>query len=205
VDDAVMHRVSSMLAAGWGGVAVSMELAGPDTFGSLDPNEMSSMRYSVSMDPLSSPSMPGSLLVQHASDSGMAARALDAEPASLEAIALTVYEHLANGGQVRGLAAHCGSLRLHADLRLCLEQVVGLGIDADHALLLLAMWVNERQDGQRDIVMTTSLQPWVEALDAGLVINCNVLLAQMLGAYPVDSWPESRSRRIKRAMARSAC
>lgn len=204
VDEAAMHRVSSMLAAGWCGYGCSMELAAPACYGPEAPVERSCVSYSLSIDSTLSPSTRDAFAIAQAANPQMMEEPVGYYPASLNEIALAVFEHLANGGQVRGLPAHCHALPIHAQLRLCLDQVVDLGIDEGQALLLLAMWVNARRDGLHDIVMTTTLQPWVEALDAGLVINCNVLFAQMLGAYPADGWPEPRLQRIKRAMAQAA-
>jgi Ca-activated chloride channel family protein len=203
VDEAAMHRVSSMLAAGWGGLACSMELEAPACEGPDAPGMLDAL-YSAPPAPSPLPGRMYDMPLLDAPGKRMAASALEGEAASLRDIALAVHGHLASGGQIQGLTARCHSLPLHAELLLCLDQVVGLGLNEDQAFLLLAMWVNERHDGLQDIVITTTLQPWVEALNAALVITCRVLFAQKLSPYPVDGWRKSRSQRIKRAMAQPA-
>ena len=125
------------------------------------------------------------------------------EPVSLQAIALAVAEHLEHGGQVQGLASHCESLDLHADVRLALEQAVSLGASDGHAWLLLAHWTNARASGLGSASMAATLHPHLDRLDVDLVRGCLKLFDQLLGSVANNGWTLSRTQRLRRSLTRA--
>ena len=129
-------------------------------------------------------------------------QSISQEAASLRAVALAVVEHLAHGGQIQGLAAHCQALALHQNVRMALDQVVALGISDGQAVLLLAHWTNVRTDGLGSAPITAALQPHLDALPTSLVDACGKLFERLLGGYSVDDWTLSRTRRLRRAVER---
>ena len=200
MEEAELHRVNSMLAAGWGATAnVSPSLSVNDpaqwaqtVFRSSRRPAAAGIRFSlIDSEELESPWFPRKQFGDH-------------EPASLKAIALAVVEHLAHGGQIQGLAAHCEALGLlHPDVRLALERAIDLGTSDGHAWLLLAHWVNVRRNGLGRSTIAAALQPHLAGLGAGLIDKSVRLFDQLLGCYPIVAWDLSRTQRLRRALVRA--
>lgn len=194
-EQAELHRVSSMLAAGWGGLGTVRE---------------SALSYSLESRVMSSRGMPSPAVAEIrfslADDFEVPAflRKAGSEqgPASLEAMARSVGDHLAQGGQIQGLPAHCEALTLHADAKQALDDVAQLGLSPEQAWLLLAHWTNTRTNGLADAHLTTLLQPLVTAIDPALLAAASKVFERHLGGYPVDDWTLSRAQRLRRALGR---
>ena len=198
-EEAELHRVSSMLAAGWGATSTVMESASlycsaistPSVFRRRRSATDSDVRFcQASVDDFE---IPAFLRKQNS----------DQEPESLKAVALAVVEHLAHGGRVQGLAAHCEALELHPDARLALDQAVDLGASDGHALLLLAHWTNARTSGLGSSMVAATLQPHLDGLDASLIDKCVKLFDRLLGGYAIGGWALSRTQRLRRALTRA--
>lgn len=193
--EAELHRVDSMLAAGWG--ATASILPGPAL--SSARLAMSAVRQSeflcMDMDVrFCRPSIGES---EDESDDGTGLP-------SLEFIALAVAEHLARGDQVEGLAAHCAGLQLHRQVRLALDTAIDRGAREGQAWLLLASWTNLRTDGVGSVSLTATLQPHVDRLEAGLRDQCVEVFDTILGGYAVAGWNPSRAQRLARALRRGS-
>jgi hypothetical protein len=197
-EEAELRQVSSMLAAGWGATSTVMESASISYSAMSTPTVWRSARAPVDMDIQFS--------LASADDSEMSAylheQVIDEKPASLKEIALSVVDHLAHGGQIRGLAAHCQALALHPDVRMVLDQVVALGISDGQAFLLLAHWTNVRKDGLASSFITAAMQPHVDRLDGSLIEQCIKLFDRLLGGYAIDGWNLSRTKRLQRSLSR---
>ena len=195
-EQAELHRVSSMLAAGWGGLGSVRESA-------VSYSMESSVMFSRSM-----PSLDASDIRFSIADGGLDVPAFlrkagsDQEPPSLEAMARSVGDHLAHGGQIEGLAASGEAMTLHADARQALDDVVQLGLSLEQAWLLLAHWNNSRTNGLADAELTTLLQPLVMAIDPALAAAATKVFERHLGGYPIDDWTLSRVQRLRRALGR---
>jgi hypothetical protein len=193
---AELHRVSSMLAAGWGATSTVQDY-------SLLAFEMTTIsRFRVA----GASSAPMFACFKPAPDLLRAAPARHVEPttpelASLRAITLSVVEHLARGGQVSGLEAHCESLLLHVDVQLALAQVMALGATRSVAWLLLAHWTNRRQGGMGNGEVADALWPHVAAIDAGRVQAAMKEFDRLMSHYRLDGWTQSRRERLSQAMA----
>ena len=164
-EQAELHRVSSMLTAGWGATSTVMESASMDYATLSTPSVWRSARRSAASDIrfcLASSDdfeVPAFLRKQDAGH----------EPVSLPAIALAVAEHLEHGGQVQGLASHCENLDLHADVRLALAQALDLGASEGVALLLLAHWTNVREHGLASPLVAATLLLHLGELDTKMI------------------------------------
>jgi hypothetical protein len=195
-EQAELHRGSSMLAAGWGGLGSVRESA-------VSYSMESSVMFSRSM-----PSLDAADIRFSIADGGLDVPAFlrkagsDQEPSSLEAMARSVGDHLAHGGQIQGLAASGETMTLHADARQALDDVVQLGLSLEQAWLLLAHWTNTRTNGLADGNMTTLLQPLVAAIDPALAAAATKVFGRHLGGYPIDDWTLSRVQRLRRALGR---
>ena len=192
-----MHRVSSMLAAGWGATStvmgsVSMEYAAlaapPVLFSASRPCDSDTC---FSLDIADEAEVPALLGEQ----------ADDRQAASLKAIVESVFEHLSHGGNVQGLPSHCDALDLHADACLALDQAVDLGISIGDAWLMLAYWANERF---ADTAVTKAFRPHLDGIDGGVLDQCMELFDRILGGYESDSWTLSRTRRLRQALSRDS-
>jgi len=204
-EQAQLHQVSSMLAAGWGAssdMKASVVRHRIPTMWRTADRAVPRIQLSVSMDAFSASErdyasiapvpdflLPSSMRVQEAP--------VHAEAAPLATIAMAVVDHLAHGGQVRGLAAHCQSLSLHPDARQALDEVMALGLTDGQALLLLAHWANVRTDGLASSFITASLQPHVDGLDQASIGGAFGVFDSLLAGCANDGWESARSRRLQ--------
>ncbi|MEI7465785.1 MAG: VIT and VWA domain-containing protein, partial [Burkholderiales bacterium] len=196
--DAELHRVSSMLAAGWGATSTVMESAFMAYSTTNTPSVWRSVRSATSAVADSirfSRALPDDLEIP----AFLRKQSDESPPASLQAMVAAVFEHLSHGGNVLGLASHCDTLDLHANARLALDEAVALGLSIDDAWLMLAHWANRRPAGMADATVAAALQPHLDAIDAGLFAHCTTLFDRILGAYESDSWALSRTRRLREA------
>jgi hypothetical protein len=190
-----LHRVSSMLAAGWGATAKVKQL-------SIASYSLPSPPMSFSLDPMSS---------LDDMDDGIASSARQAresvanlpELASLQELADAVAEHLSRGGQLAGLPTHCSAFALHGSVTEAIARVAGSGIDESQFWLLLAHWVNDRDDGANAAWIDELLAPFLETFDHVAVTSALQILDDVLGHVSLDAWPEKRSQRLRDALARS--
>ena len=193
---AKLHRISSMLAAGWGGLGTVEESAPSYSFGTC-------VMFSDSM-----PSLDAAEIKFNIADGDFDVPAFlrkassDEEPASLEAMTRSVGDHLAHGGQIQGLAASGETMTLHANARQALVDVVRLGLSLEQAWLLLAHWTNSRTNGLADADLTALLQPLVTAIDPALAAAATKVFERHFGGYPIDDWTLSRVQRLRRALGR---
>jgi Ca-activated chloride channel family protein len=201
-EEAELHRVSSMLAAGWGATA-TVRTSASMSFSSLDTPSV--WRNARSSAPAAAD--PNELSRAAPDDTEIPAflrrQAGVSQPASLQAMLAAVVEHLSHGGNVQGLASHCAPLELHAEARLALDQAVALGLGIGEAWLMLAHWVNGRPEGIADAAVTAALRPHLDGIDASQVALCITLFDRNLGAFDSDGWTLSRTRRLRQALDRS--
>lgn len=195
-EQAELHRVSSMVAAGWGGIgtvretAASYSLESRAMFSRAMPSAASAdIHFSLADDAFE---MPAFLRKQDD----------DQATVSLELLARRVEDHFANGGRIDGLAASMESVALHDDAKRALDEAMALGLTLEHAWLVLATWVNARPNGLADAALKALLLPLVDALDVQLVASATKVMERILGGYPVDGWTMSRVQRLRRALGR---
>jgi hypothetical protein len=186
----VLHRVSSMLAAGWGGLGQIRAQVG-------DPYQP------AAASALADEFIVGESLDDLAAPKFCRRAAVPVQPHTLEELARCVQAHREQGGRVQDLV-QCERLRLHTDLQRARDEVVALGVDRSHAWVLLAYWVNTRANGLADAALAAQLQPWVDGIDPALAAAAILVYEQRLGGYPVDGWESARERRLAQAMGRGA-
>jgi len=200
-DEAELRRIHSMLAAGWG--ATSTRLSAPSLM-CQDVSGLSSPMLWRSTAAFGSADVKLSVIDSddHHIPAFLRKQADHQRPASLRTFALAVVEHMANGGQVQGLPSHCAYLDIHPDLHDAMLQVRGLGVSEGVAMLLLANWVNAREDGLKSAFVEASLAEQLRTVDASLQVRCSELFERLLGQYGLDGWSSSRTHRLRKAMAR---
>lgn len=173
-DEAQLHRVEGMLAAGWGGSGSVLASADVDMMSGLP--SMAAPAGGAVFAKAAAPrlrKMASALPdLQREADRGLAP---SAEPlmvmggaagaamppmtseefqrrsgaGPLADLADLVAEHLAQGGSLGSLDERARSLRFYADLRAALDAVIGLGIGSSIAWTLLLLWLDGQL--QRDV------------------------------------------------------
>lgn len=197
IGQAVLHRVSSMLAAGWGATSMFAESLSMDDCAFGAPSAWPVAPASVDRQPRVSyscrldPDVPA-LSREHDDHR---------PPASLQAMAEAVFEHLSQGHDVQGLARHGESMALHADVRLAFDQVVAHGLTTGEAWLLLAHWVNQRPGETVDTRMAGVLRAHLDLMEAKVIAACTTLFDRLLGRYPNRTWPPTRVQRLQQALS----
>lgn len=187
---AALHRVPSMMAAGWGGLgtlrssAVRFDLSGPTP-------SLACMDVHLSVADISDLDAPAFLRKASPSET----------PLTLEQLARFVTDFLsAHNGNELGLAAATEEQTLHASVQQAIEELLAIGLDANHAWILLTRWINERADGLADAGIAEQLRPHLGALDTALAAQADKLLSQRLGRESIDSWTMTRTQRLRRAI-----
>lgn len=188
-----LHRVPSMLAAGWGGVG-----GDPKRVRSAAP--MRSLRLDItasvvmeSAAPLASPDFDPPSMQRRADAPRVAV--------SLEAIARSVGEYLERTGHRAGLATAVETPSVPADVRHALDGAVQLGLSRDDAWLLLAEWINTHSGRPSDATLATRVQPLTAAL-ASFAAPAFALFARILGGVPPAR--PSRMQRLRDALGGKA-
>lgn len=195
-EQAELHRVNSMVAAGWGGIGTV--LREPAACSSLDFQAMFPHR---AMPCVTSADIDFSVAEDAFEIGAFLRKQEDGQAtASLEEMARRVEEHLENGGRIDGLAASVEGMALHYDATRALDEAVALGLTLEQAWLVLASWVNARSNGLADAALKALLLPLVDALDSQLVSAATKVMERILGGYPVDDWTMSRVQRLRRAL-----
>jgi len=200
-ESAALHLVPSMLAAGWGATA-TVRRQGTIEYSALDaPTMWRSPRSAAPSVVDATPSYGGT------ADADVPAflrkRPVGKPAVSLEAVMAAVVEQLSLSGHVQGLHARCAALELPAGARRALDQAIALGLGTDEAWLILAHWVNTRSVTPTDAAITTSLKPYLDAIDATLLTRCMTLFDRILRAEADDRSARLRVRRLWRAMTGS--
>ena len=210
IGQAQLHRVSSMLAAGWGGSAMLMETTLPASRSQVNYLEYNDTPSEAWIPPpLMAARLKAELL---ASQPPAAAMSPDTHPGthptrdrleSLSPILRSVLAYVALTGQTQGLAAHCSTLALEPAVRQALVQVTTFGISDDLAWLILAFWISSEIAGDHHQSNATLLEPHFGHLRLVIVGRCVDRFDQLLENSPAAPHVPSRSQRILSAMNRT--
>lgn len=197
---AQLHRVSSMLAAGWGASSTVRPVLGTITNAMIAPSVWRTNRAQagISLNALLSHSMdeveiPAFLRKENDGDA----------PVSLQDMVTAVSDYLDRSSVVLGLAAHCDRLALHAHARRALDAAVAVGLSRDDAWLILTHWASTRPGSQKCTTGTFSLdalQILADWIDASKRTECFTVFEQILGGYASNNWALARTARLQQAM-----
>lgn len=186
---AELHRVESMLAAGWGASSSVFDTAvfQSTTFGAapaLDaaPASINSIRMSM---------LPHDMRASHS----VVPQVARPSHVPLQALAEAVADYLDQGSDLAGLPSRMGEFRLHALIRQAKARAVALGIDKVGFWLVLAQWVNDRDDGYLAAWIEDMLRPVLATVPANVQDAVRQVLVELLGEVPLDGWPPAGSRR----------
>ena len=186
-EGAELHRVQSMLAAGWGGTGRVVEA--DICFSQVQPSQI---RF-IQMDLDAS---PGQTMFR---TSRSVPAPQQAAPVSLAQIAETAGNFLALFGVLDDLPSHYQDMDVPDAMRRALADLQQLGATAAQAWLLLAGWAAERPGPEHRPAAVAALAPHLDALDPGLRQQAWQLLDRQLGNAKAGM---SRLQRLAAAMTR---
>lgn len=191
-EQAELHRVNAMLAAGWGGFGRVEEAVVRSEYELVNHMRDGSgggvgIQWSIAASPVDIPAF---------------LRTQDHEPtpATQERMAQAVADHLRGGGSIQGLAEACDRLPLHEDVQRALAELVDFGLSRSEAWLLLRHWINTRLGRPEDATMQALLKPWMTAIDPAHASAAAHVFDRLLSGYPVDAWTASRTGRLWRIL-----
>jgi len=203
-DEAQLHRVEGMLAAGWG--ASASVLASADTMDMMAALPVMAApaggaAFAKAAAPRLRKMAAGLSDLRREAGCGVVppAQAVKAGPPASAAtppttgddfqrrygatpltdLADLVADHLAKGGSLGSLDERVRSLRIHADLRATLDAVIGLGIGSSVAWTLLIAWLDDQL--QRDVssALTDAARLRVARLDPAIKAEAARRFAQL--------------------------
>ena len=216
LDEAQLHRVENMLAAGWG--ATGSVLAGAAQFDMMSPLMASPagaapvvsaaprLRKAAAVAPEmrkmakeggtvdSTSALPKiDAIERHATGAGAASQKKPAPAGTwspLFDLAQAIADHFRQRGSFKALEQRCRSLGIHAQVLLALQEVVSLGIGEPAAWLLLARWLDERFGAAVAATFPESAVLRASRVDPGLVAQAHATFDRTLGSLPQASdWP----------------
>ncbi|MCY4747510.1 hypothetical protein NYO99_21270, partial [Pelomonas sp. UHG3] len=202
-DEAQLHQVQSMLAAGWGGTSSVMAapalgaLASTPTVWRNSRAGMPAPDCMLSVVDAYDVACPDLLTVmrgQH-DESGFA---------TMRMVAQGIHAYLLTDGSFDSLDNYCWSLSIHNDLRDAIEEVGALVAEPSVAWLLLAHWINSRSGGLGDPELSNALTAQLSRLDRSIVSKAKRTFDRSLGLYGLDDWKSSRLRRLTSLLNRAA-
>ncbi len=201
-EQAELHRVASMLAAGWSASSTVKPVFRTISHAMSTPSVWRTNRgqTGISLAELRSNSMdeieiPAFLRKQSDGDNTV----------SLQDMVTAVSEYLDRTIVVMGLAAHCDRLALHRDARRAIAEAVAVGLSRDEVWLALACWASTQPGPQRCTVgadIQTALQRLVDQIDAAQRTQCLAVFNRILGGHDSQSWTPTRTERLLQAMGR---
>ncbi|MBL8289260.1 MAG: VWA domain-containing protein [Rubrivivax sp.] len=214
---AELHRVPSMLAAGWGGAGTVVCCRAPNgssVAGSFDCVDLEAAADGVDAfapgpAPVPTPMQPAfSRTVAAAATPRTASLGSVREPQPVPSppappvddLARAAGRHFAAGGELPDLAQACAALLAHEALREVLAEVALHGFTRDEACLALAHWANTRSGGLAEAALAAQLQPALAALDAGRLAGAVQVFERLLGPALAPPGTASRAQRLWRAM-----
>ena len=202
-DEAQLHRVENMLAAGWGasGSVMASGLAGAAAMGMAAPAVSAPMKRRKMA---AAPDMrrdSGSAIAppriesaeRHAASAGGKLRKKPAGPGTwspLFDLAQAIADHFRQRGPVKALAQRCRHLGIHADVLRALEEVVALGVGDPAAWVLLARWLDDRFGASVAATFPESAVLRAARVDPAIAGRAFAVFDRTLGSLPeARDWP----------------
>ncbi len=205
-DAAELYKVSSMLAAGWGGTA-KIEVS------ALMMREPSIERAYSTLS-CAYQALPSSFIDSGLSESQEGKLVSDIrspgripDEATLDVIARWVVEILNRGssltllGRVSDLDVEMKRNNLHQEVKQAIAQVEHAGLSSDESWVVLAWWINTRRSGLKDKTIEQTLKPVMDTINPDLLAQTLRIFRKWLGSFPVDSWEPGLWRRVRRVLA----
>jgi len=206
VDEAQLHRVEGMLAAGWGAMG-SVMASGPADAMDMMAALPARTRSAAPMARAAAPKMFTDVAPVFEADAAMPA------PASLERLrsaapghalkkpapprlsplgelAQALVDHFRQRGSIRALVQRCRTLGAHAQVLAAVGEVVALGVPDAAAWTLLAFWLDERLGTTVAATFPDSARLRAARTDAALAASAHVVFDRALGDLAqAATWP----------------
>jgi Ca-activated chloride channel homolog len=204
-EQAELHRVNTLLAAAWAGtgtVLASQTSLPPGTSVAPGGTQAGPTPFDSSS---CAQACPATLL---AAEAGRAEAARSADMLTrhtpLREVMATVAEHLAHGGQLRGLSARCAAYETDEPIAKALRAVQDLSVGDEGAWLLLALWVAQRRGVDGDPASAALLAMHAGAIDPVRRHRAWPVFDRLLGAYRSNEKPVPRQKSTARPMRQQA-
>jgi Ca-activated chloride channel homolog len=200
-EQAELHRVNTLLAAGWAGTGTVLAPLPPVANAPEDNARGETAAGRGGSCAEASPAvLPGA-------EAGWAKPARTGDTANLHAplreVMAAVAEHLAHGGQLRGLAARCAAYESEEPIAKALRAVQDLSVGDEGAWLLLALWVAQRRGLDGDPASAALLAMHVGAIDPVRRHRAWPVFDRLLGAYRSIEAAAARQLHSTRPMGQS--
>ncbi len=200
-EEAEMHRVSSMAAAGWGSILSESEI---EALRGIDRNPCSMMSFDIepSCDTEGSPSVwkrakPVQSLRMEA------AELAQTDFATLRSLEGALMQHLLSGDSWQEFDANFPIEALHLDVQQAFDQIQVFGLSRQHAWVLLAQWIQLRTREQAGSEADATLQSMLSEIDPVRSHLAIEVFDRVLGGFALDDWSRSRAHRVELAMRRA--
>jgi hypothetical protein len=197
-EEAELHRVQSMLAAGWGGTA-SVTFAGRIPAHVAKQSDMLLINRHY---------MAGPSEVQFSMRAPDQAMLVQEPPAAypdvsdvqqlLGRIAELVTAQLSQGKPLHELSVQWPRLDLDREVTNAMAELRLLVADQATAWLLLALWVASRKGEDGNVYFAAVLEPYASGIDRSTRDRVNALLTQRLAGRAAIDWVASRLHRLRR-------
>jgi Ca-activated chloride channel family protein len=178
-EGAQLHRLQSMLAAGWGGTGI-VACATTDLAPSLCRSQAVYLPDPQQIAP---------------SSEANATR-------TLEEMARAVMAHIELTGTPAGVAAYCEALGVGHELAQALGQLRACGLSDDEAWIVFAHWMNVRMGGMGDVHVTATLAAHLSALPMHALLAATQGLDGWFRGSKIPAAGAMRTERLRRAMVR---
>jgi Ca-activated chloride channel family protein len=208
-EDAQLHQVSSMLAAGWGATSSTTRFraARVDAMQSLGvlnnvmqaPSAPYASRHTSAVCDAAPPELDDMFSFGVGEAPPLSSQVgLSGAYTPMEAVLAAVAEHLQRTGSPQGLEALTSQLNLDESAQGALDEAERLGCTADEAWLVLAHWINSQEP---DDDLTALLAPCLQLIDPAVLAQVEAALYRCLDpVFPSGAAVSARADRLRRAM-----
>lgn len=185
VEDAELHRVEGMLAAGWGGAGSVMR---ESERGIAMPMAAMPAAAGAPMLKRKRAAGPGFLpdaqaeLASDASDAFKLAAAPHGLPSRLAGLAREIGAHLWQRSDLQGLMAYCRARGLLQAVGDAIDEVVALGVSDAQAWGLLVRWLDAQASSDVFSAAPAALRLRIQRLAADVIGQANAIFARRLVA-----------------------
>lgn len=205
-----MHRVRSMLAAGWGGsgsvlacMASVSPTPSPTVWRSARRTNVAHLVDALPMprhDAMEACALWELEIPAFLRKGATQPREVEKEHETLRALATRVHEHLAKGGKVQGLLAAMRDVQPAPQLLGAMRELMKSGVDTPNRWLLLALWVARRPGIEGAKELLPALTPHTNAIDQETRRRADAAFQRWLGGFTTDDWGSPRARRLAAAL-----
>jgi Ca-activated chloride channel family protein len=184
-DEAELHRIESMLAAGWGGTGTVS--AGQRSVVSAVKPVRAGRSQHVFFSTVSPSDVMDDSVTEPARARKLSQNADKIRPkAFLETLCETVKSHLRHSGAIKDIEIACQSLNIPIEIRVALNEVEQLGMAPGLPWLLLVRWADRKRTRAPTESFPGVALLRLSRLDSDLVKQANQIFDRTLASFPAE-------------------